>query len=133
LRSLLLPHDSRLVINDVGPVGGRVMSHRPLALRVHSSASALQPPRFASVRVEGDDGPFVVERLIDPGDLKAGYTDIDFTDEQTLPSGAALFRVSLFNEAGHGAQFLVTCAVLPSNPLDLGLDSGLVGHLGNVG
>jgi hypothetical protein len=32
----------------------------------------------------------------------------------------------------HGAQFLVTCAVLPSNPFDLGLDPGLVGHLGNV-
>jgi hypothetical protein len=54
-----------------------------------------------------------------------------FTDEQTLPSGAAMFRASLFNEAGLGAQFLVTCAVLPSNPFDL--DHGLFGHLGNVG
>jgi hypothetical protein len=94
-----------------------------VALRVHSSASALHPLRLARVRVEWNGEPFVVERLIDPGDLNAGYTDIDLTDEQTLPRGDAMFKVSLFNEAGHGAQFLVACAVLPSNPFDLGRTS----------
>jgi hypothetical protein len=59
------------------------MSDRPFALRVHYSAIALLPPRLASVRLEWDGEPFVVERLIDPSDFKAGYADVHFADEQT--------------------------------------------------
>lgn len=121
VRAALYPHDSRLAINDVSPVDGRIMSDRPFSLRIHFSASPLHPPRLVSVRVEWVGEPFTVERLVGIDDLEHRYVDLHFDHRQVLPPGAATFTVSLFNESGHRAWFRVTCAVLPSNPFSLGL------------
>ena len=120
-RLALFGHDSRLVITDVEPVDGRIMSDKPFALRVHFASSPLHPPRLVSVRVEWVGEPFIVERLVNPGDLTLRYVDVQFDERQTLPTGAATFRVSLWNKAGSEAKFRTTCAVLPSNPFALNL------------
>jgi hypothetical protein len=128
LRTLIFPHDMRLVISDVEPLDGHIMSDRPFALRVRFAASPRHPPRLLSVLVEWAGESFTVERLIDRSDGQADHVDIRFDDDQSLPTGFATFHVSLFNDAGHHAQFQVTCAILPSNPfsLDLGPDRNFV-------
>ncbi len=69
--------------------------------------------------VEWAGEPFVVEQLLTPDDLVRRFVDVAFDDEQTLPTGSAVFHVRLMNAIGGEARFRVTCVVLPSNPLAL--------------
>ncbi|HJT67824.1 MAG TPA: hypothetical protein VJ749_15300 [Pyrinomonadaceae bacterium] len=84
--------DPRLAIIDVEPVSGRVMSDKAFALRVHFIGSSVHPPRLVSIRVEWPGDPFVTEQLIGPAELKAGYVDVQFGEDQTLPPCVATFR-----------------------------------------
>src|SRR4051812_2224591 len=113
--------DARLAITDLEPADGRVMSDRPFATRVHFAGSALHPPRLVSIRVEWLGEPFVTEQLIGPADIEAGYVDVRFGEDQTLPACVATFRASIWNSAGSEAKFRTTCVVLPSNPFSLSL------------
>jgi hypothetical protein len=117
----LLEDDTRLVITDVRPQRGRVMSDRAFALRVSFAAGGAARPRLVSVLVSWAGEPFVVERLVSTADAKAGYVDVRFGSAQALPAGPARFDVALFGQGGSQASFRVTCAVLPSNPLSVGL------------
>ncbi|MDQ6877666.1 MAG: hypothetical protein M3082_08180 [Candidatus Dormibacteraeota bacterium] len=119
IRSLILPGDDRLAILDVVPVAGRIMSGQPFALEVRFAASALQPPRLASVAAEWAGEPFVVETFVRPDDLERGSVVVGFDERQTLPVGSATFEVRLLSAVGAMAAFRITCAVLPSNPLAL--------------
>jgi hypothetical protein len=62
----LLDADTRLVITDVRPLDGRVMSDKSFALRVSFAAGGAARPRLASVLVSWAGEPFVVERLVRP-------------------------------------------------------------------
>jgi len=127
-RTVIHAADDRLAITDVVPVDGRVMSERPFTLRVHFAAAALNPPRLVSIRVAWRGEPYVNEVLLSARDVVAGYVDVPFEQEQSLPTGPAEFTVSLFSAAGASARFTVTYAVLPSNPfaLQLGPDQAFV-------
>lgn len=113
--------EARMAITDVEPSEGRVMSDAPFRLRVHFVASPLHPPQLVSVRVEWLGDPFATEQWIRPEDLRAGFVDVEFGADQTLPPGVATFRAHIWNEAGSEAKFRATSVVLPSNPLSLGL------------
>jgi hypothetical protein len=117
----LLEDDRRLVITDVIPVGGRVMSHKAFTLRVSFAAGGEARPQLASVIVSWAGEPFTVERLISAADARRGYVDVRFGKAQSLPAGPARFNVDIFGSGGGQATFQITCAVLPSNPLSLGL------------
>jgi hypothetical protein len=121
VRTVIGTRDSRLAVLEVAPVGGRVMSDRPFALRVRFAAARLLPPRLAAVRVQWAGDPFDNEVLLTADDAAAGYVDVHFSHDQTLPTGAAEFDVTLYNEQGSAARYMVTCAVLPSNPFALSL------------
>ena len=114
----LFAGDPRIVITDVQPVDGRVMSDRPFRLRVWVSSAS---PVNGLVRVitEWAGEPFEVERFVTAKDITRGYIDVRFDRTQTLPVGPATFHVSLLTERGAQAGFRVTCAVLPSNPFSL--------------
>ncbi len=121
LRTSLFNEDTRLVITDVVPAEGLVMSHRPFSLRVFFAAAPSAAPILASVMVHWAGEAFVVEKVISSDDAQNGFVDIPFDEEQTLPIGPAVFHVNLFNKAGAQAKFRITCAVLPSNPFSLDL------------
>ena len=134
-RRVLFPNDPRLVITDVVPVGNRIMSNRPFALRMSFASSAISAPVLASVHVEWTGEPFVVEKLITPKEARSGSAVIQFNRKQTLPTGPAVFHLTAFSGAGAQANFRVTCAVLPSNPFSLGLSpnaSFVTGHNENL-
>jgi hypothetical protein len=116
----LFAGDPRIVIADVQPVGGRIMSDRPFQLRV-SVFSAASANGLVRVTTEWAGEPFVVERFITVKDVDRGYIDVGFDRTQTLPVGPATFHVSVFTEEGAQADFRVTCAVLPSNPFSLSI------------
>lgn len=120
-RGALLENDAHVVITDVRPVKGRVMSDRPFALRVEFAAGGAAQPRLVSVLVSWAGEPFVVERLVRPADAQRGSVDVAFGRAQQLPPGPARFNVDLFDANGAQSSFRVTCAVLPSNPLSLSL------------
>ncbi len=120
-RSGLFDGDHRLVVTDVGPRGGRIMSDRPYVLRVSFVAGDQADPRLVSARVSWAGEPFVVERLVGPANRKAGFVDVRFARAQRLSPGPARFDVNLFGANGAQASFRVTCAVLPSNPLSVSL------------
>ena len=120
-RLAIFAQDARLAIVSLEPVNGRLMSDRTFSMRVRFAASVLHPPRLVSIRVEWLGAPFVTEQLIGPADVKVGYVDVRFGEDQTLPSCVATFRASVWNEAGSEANFRTTCVVLPSNPFSLGL------------
>ncbi|WUH98398.1 hypothetical protein OHR68_33610 [Spirillospora sp. NBC_00431] len=63
--------------------------------------------------------PFVVESRLGPGDHERGYADVEFPQEQSLPSGPAMFAAGVILESGAQADFVVSVAVLPSNPFSL--------------
>lgn len=117
----IFTQDTRLAITDVKPAAGKVMSDKAFMMRVHFVASPLHPPRLVSIRVEWLGEPFVTEQLIGPADIKAGYVDVRFVEDQTLPPCIAVFRASIWNAAGSEATFRTTCVVLPSNPFSLSL------------
>ena len=117
----LFEDDSRAVITDVQPSDGPVMSDQAFALRVSFMGGGAARPRLVSVLVSWAGEPFVVERLVSPADARTGYVDVRFGRPQSLPVGPARFDVSLFGDGGGQASFRVTCAVLPSNPLSVGL------------
>jgi hypothetical protein len=119
-RSVLFVDDPRLVIIDVVPVAGRIMSNRPFTLRVHFRAAA-SAPSLVSVAVHWAGEPFVVEKTVSSRDRRAGYVDVPFGKQQTLPTGPAVFRVGLTSNTGAQGKFRITCAVLPSNPFSLDL------------
>ncbi len=119
-RCVLFVDDPRLVITDVAPVAGRIMSDRPFTLRV-SFAAAASPPALVSVRVQWAGEPFVVEKAVSARERRAGHIDVRFGKGQTLPTGPAVFRVTLSSRTGAQAKFRITCAVLPSNPFSLDL------------
>jgi len=110
--------EPRVVISDVQPVDGRVMSHRPFRLRVWLASGG---PCNGLLRVvtEWAGEPFVVEQFVSAKDMSRGRIDVRFDRSQTLPVGPATFSVSLITERGAQAEFRVTCAVLPSNPFSL--------------
>jgi hypothetical protein len=118
LRGALLEDDPRVVITDVQPEHGPIMSDRPFALRVTYVAAR---PISGIVRVvtEWAGEPFVVEEPLAAQEGAAGEVVVPFDKEQTLPVGPAVFTVSLITQDGATATFRVTCAVLPSNPLSL--------------
>jgi hypothetical protein len=120
-RSGLLEDDARLVITDVSPREGRVMSDRAFALRVSFAAGGAAQPQLVSVRVSWAGEPFVVEQVVRHADVKRGSVDVAFGRPQRLPVGPARFDVDLFGRGGALASFRVTCAVLPSNPLSVSL------------
>ena len=120
-RSGLFEDDHRVVITDVRPHRGRIMSNRPFTLRVSFVAGGPADTRLVSVRVSWAGQPFVVEKLVGARDRKAGVVDVRFARGQRLPPGPARFDVDLFSGSGAQASFRVTCAVLPSNPLSVGL------------
>jgi len=62
-RSVLFFEDLRLVITDVVPSTGRIMSERPFTIRVQFVAVA-SPPVFVGVEVEWVGDTFVVEKNI---------------------------------------------------------------------
>lgn len=121
IRNLVHPGEPRLAIIDVQPVDGPVMAGRPFDLRVEFAAAAVVPPRLVSVRVDWAGEPFANELLLDAAAAAAGYIDVHFDDDQTLPYGAATFTVSLFNAHGALSTFTTTSAVLPTNPFQLSL------------
>jgi len=109
----------QVAILDVQPVD-RVMSDRPFRLRVHFVAETLDAG-LISVLTFWVGTPFVVEHRIDAADHDRGYADVEFNEEQTLPTGPATFAVGLIVESGGQADFTVSLAVLPSNPFSLRL------------
>jgi hypothetical protein len=120
-RSGLFDDDHRLVITDVRPHRERIMSDRPFTLRVSFAAGGRADARLVTVRVSWAGQPFVVERLLGARDRKAGFVDVRFARGQRLPAGPARFDVDLFSSSGAQASHRLTCAVLPSNPLSMGL------------
>ena len=120
-RGGLFEDDTRVVVTDVQPSDGPVMSDRAFTLRVSFVAGGAARPRLVSVLVSWAGEPFVVERLVSAADVRAGYVDVRFGRPQSLPTGPARFDVSLFGDGGGEATFRITCAVLPSNPLSVGL------------
>jgi hypothetical protein len=113
--------DPRIVILNVEPVDGRVMSDRPFAMRVTFATGVGSPPAMVSVRVEWAGEPFTVEQRLSAAEIDAGEIRVSFGERQTLPPGRATFRVSLYAITGAAALFRTTCAVLPSNPFSLDL------------
>jgi hypothetical protein len=109
----------RVVILDVQPTAV-VMSDQPFQLRVKFAAQT-PDDGVISVVTSWAGLPFVVERRIDAGDHERGYADVEFGEDQSLPTGRATFTVNLITESGAQAAFTLTCAVLPSNPFTLGL------------
>jgi hypothetical protein len=118
-RLAIFGEETRLAITDLAPAEGKVMSNKPFAMRVHFVASPLNPPRMVSVQAEWLGDPFVTEQWITPANLVAGYVDVRFGEDQTLPACATTFRASIWNASGSQASFRTTCAVLPSNPFSL--------------
>ena len=118
-RLCLTGNDTRLAIVDLTPADGKVMSNKAFAMRIHFVASRLDPPRLVSIRTEWLGEPFVNEQWLTPADLKAGYVDVRFGEDQTLPPCVATFRASIWNASGSQANFRTTCVVLPSNPFAL--------------
>lgn len=116
----LFPGDRRVVITDVQPVGGRIMSDRPFRLRV-SFASARALTGLVRAQVEWLGRPFVVEQLVGRRDGRAGFVDVKFGRQQTLPTGPAMFAIELISDQGAQSNFRVTCAVLPSNPFAMSI------------
>lgn len=113
--------DTRMAITNLEPIDGRVMSDRAFAMRVHFVSSSLHPPRLVSIQVEWLGEPFVTEQLIGPAEIRAGFVDVRFGEDQTLPPCVATFRTSIWNAVGSEARFRTTCFVLPSNPFSLSL------------
>ena len=120
-RSALFEDDPRLVITDIRPLSGKIMSDRPFSLRVWFRGGGRAEPRLVSARVSWAGQPFVVERLLTARNRRAGFVDVRFERGQRLPPGPSRFDVDLFGANGTQASYRITCAVLPSNPLSLGL------------
>jgi hypothetical protein len=117
-RSVLLAEDPRVVITDVQPTDGHIMSDQMFVLQV-SFVAAKESYGLVRVLTHWVGEPFAVEQVITDRDRANGYVDVQFDANQTLPTGPATFFVSLLTEQGAEAAFRVTCAVLPSNPLSL--------------
>lgn len=120
-RRSLLESDNCAIITDLSPLTGRIMSHRPFALRLGFAAVPKAQPVLARVAVEWAGRPFVVEQRITPANLKAGCVDVRFDRKHTLPPGVAVFRAVLSTRQGGQAEFRATSIVLPSNPFSLSL------------
>src|SRR5215470_657521 len=120
-RRSLLEDDVHAVITEVAPAAGRVMSHKPFALRLHFVSVPAAPPVLARVAVEWAGRPFVVEQHVTPANVRKGYVDVQFNRRRTLPPGPAIFRTMLATRQGGQAEFRITCMVLPSNPFSLTL------------
>ena len=117
-RATLLEDDPRVVISDVQPDQGPIMSDRPFGLRV-GYAAGRPPSGIVRVVTEWAGEPFVVEQELDAQESTTGKTVVTFDEQQTLPVGPAVFTVSLLTRHGAAASFRLTCAVLPSNPFSL--------------
>jgi len=118
-RLSLFVHDTRIVITDVQPARGRIMSERSFALRVSFVAGDAAEPALVSVVVHWAGRPFVVEKPLSAREVRAGRVDVRFQRSQALPTGAATFAVSLLGAHGAQALFRTSCAILPSNPFSL--------------
>jgi hypothetical protein len=90
-------------------------------MRVSFSASSVSAPVLASVRVEWAGKAFLVEKAIAPREASSGSFLVRFNKRQTLPTGPAVLRTTIFSKTGAQAEFRVTCFVLPSNPFALSL------------
>jgi hypothetical protein len=108
-----------VVILDVQPTD-LLLSDKPFRIRVKFAAPTADDG-VISVVTSWAGSPFVVERRIGAADHERGYADVEFTEEQTLPTGRATFTVGIITELGSQADFTLTCAVLPSNPFALTL------------
>jgi hypothetical protein len=120
-RRSLLEDDLHAIITELSPADGRVMSHRPFAMRLQFASVSAAPPVLARIVVEWAGRPFVVEQRVTPANVRAGYVDVRFSRTQALPPGPVVFRASLTTRQGGQALFRVTCMVLPSNPFSLSL------------
>src|SRR5262245_23541666 len=120
-RRCLLEGDDHVIITELSPKAGRVMSNRPFAIRVQFASVPAAPPILARIAVEWAGRPFVVEQRVTPANVRAGYVDVRFDRSLTLPAGPAVFRAALATRQGGKAEFRVTCMVLPSNPFSLSL------------
>jgi hypothetical protein len=112
--------ESPVAIRDIQPRTGRIMSDQPFELDVdvafaHASGGILR----AVIGWEGN--PFVVERAFGADEASGGRLTLAFDAKRTLPVGRATFWVSVLMEGGWQASFVLTCAVLPSNPFSLGV------------
>jgi hypothetical protein len=119
-QSALLPDDTRMVITDVAPTAGWIMSDQPFTLRV-SFAAARSSQGLVRVDVAWAGEPFAVEAQVGDAECDQGYIDVNFGARQTLPIGPASFTVTLTSDSGARDSFMITCAVLPSNPFSLQL------------
>jgi hypothetical protein len=119
-RSALLADDGRMVITDVVPTAGWIMSDQPFTLRV-SFAAAQSSEGLVHVDVAWAGEPFAVEAQVGESECEQGYVDVHFGTGQTLPIGPASFTVALTSGNGARDSFVITCAVLPSNPFSLRL------------
>lgn len=77
-RRSLLEGDTFAVITDVSPVGARIMSGRPFALRMVFASVPGAPPLLARVALEWAGKPFVIEQKITRANQNAGYVDVRF-------------------------------------------------------
>jgi Helix-hairpin-helix motif len=118
-RRSLLEGDTCAIIKDVFPAKRRIMSDKSFLLRVSFVAAPAAPPVLARVAVEWAGQPFFIEQRITRANLLIGYVDVRFDRKHTLPSGPAVFRVSLSTQQGGQSEFRVTCMVLPSNPFSV--------------
>lgn len=118
LLARILVAETPVVIRDVQPRGGRIMSDRPFALDIE--VAALLPSRgIVRAEVSWDGEPFVVEGVFTAREIATGRLTLPFDKKRTLPTGPAAFSVIVSTESGHETSFVVTCAVLPSNPFAL--------------
>lgn len=111
--------DIRFAIIDVQPSEKYIFSHKPFALKVSFSNPGKRPLALLSVKVLWQGEPFIVEKEITSQENSAGYINVTFDKNQTLPTGPVTFLTDLFDKQGVQSSFKVTCVVLPSNPLSL--------------
>ena len=93
-RLVLFPEDKRIVILDLEPVGERILSDRPFALRITFAVNHTTPPILVNIYVEWADESFVVEHRVRATEIKMGRLDVKFGQRQTLPTGRAFFALS---------------------------------------
>jgi hypothetical protein len=120
-RRSLLEDDGHVVITELSPAAGRIMSHRPFAMRLQFVSVPAAPPVLTRIAVEWAGRPFVIEQRVTSANVRAGYMDVRFDRTRMLPPGPAVFRAALATRQGGQAEFRVTCMVLPSNPFGLSL------------
>jgi hypothetical protein len=89
---------TRMAITNVSSKEGRIMSNRPFELIIELAKCDDVRPVLARVLVKWAGEPFSVERRIKTKEAESGAISIQFSREQTLPPGPAIFFVSVFDD-----------------------------------